>query len=166
LETYKHFLVVDAKSYGGILAVVSQSSWVGEENVIEISPTAAGGILILQSDEALQLERLKMQLDGEIATSALVKSIRAEVVSAYLGQSQERSENSLVVQEFTSLADGFVAAQRAVEAGARIIDFRCLRSAVHRTILILDSQGRLAEDRGFCSTIANPSAVIKSFFNL
>lgn len=161
--------VFETKNVGVCFQYLNQISIERSDLVLEISPTPLGGILILQSNDVMEIEQhylaFKKQYSAQILNSTLIKNINPSLVLAYLSQSQVQIQNQIIIIETTSLSEGFLKAQVAIEEGAEAIDFRCLRSSIHKTIVYLATKENKKINTIESGTIINAvDTHLKSYF--
>lgn len=134
--------------------------------VFEVSPTAAGGILILVSENANELSVFSEQETKLQQTSLInycyIENINAEILPAYLSQVKPNEISTLSFFETNSLSDCFVFAQKVALEGAKFIDFRVLRSVQNRCVLVYESKNA----DPLAITIKTPSETVKSYFQI
>ena len=96
-------------------------------SIFELSPTPAGGILILGSENATSLEIFYSEQCKKYSTTILhscfIQNLKNEIIPAYLSQNTPTAISNLGFFESTSLCDGLLAAQRILNENCQLIDF-------------------------------------------
>lgn len=135
-------------------------------HVFEVSPTPAGGILILtaSSNEKLAPFYLsqKLALSKTLIASCSISDLNEKVLTAYLSQNPIPNIAHLNFYESDSLCEAIEYSQSIVSAGAEIVDFRIIRSTHNRAILIYS--GDLLDQKSV--HLKKPSLLVKSYFEV
>jgi hypothetical protein len=132
--------------------------------VFEVSPTPAGGVLILVSNVAVKLSTFysteKLAATATLFDSCLIQNVSPQIIEAYLSQNRTTPIKNLNFFETNSLSQSFLYAQKIIEANGEIIDFRVIRSTHNRSILIYG--GNKIDEQSVC--IDGPTDVVKDYF--
>lgn len=135
-------------------------------SVFELSPTPAGGILILGSENATSLEifysEQRKKYSTTILYSCFIQNLKNEIIPAYLSQNTPTAISNLGFFESTSLCDGLLAAQRILNENCQLIDFRVIRSILNKTILVFN----YTSEQSDLIKIQNPSRQTISYFEI
>lgn len=145
--------------------------------VFEMSPTPSGAILILAASDRSHAESFFKKITSEFKETLLFQTLvqleQAQVLEAYLSQNKTKCDSQIAIFEMESVSQGFHIASQLSQLGIQVLDFRVLRSASNRTIVIAtDSElkNKISQnvDLKKChpTIIDQPNSAVRSFFEL
>jgi hypothetical protein len=159
--------------YSSCFGVISEVSVDLNATIIEVSPTPSGGILILglnNSSDSAEKFNIFYQSQLTLSKSSLINSCLIlnpdpQILKTYLSQNSVPEINNLSFYETNSICDGFVTANELTNLGARLIDFRILRSAHNRSILVFTNDDQPIHSKNTV-VINKPNDLVKSYFQV
>lgn len=169
---YKHLLAFDLASYGAALAIINQFVDDSAVKVFEISPSGSSATLILLSSDAMSLQVIKAQgesvFKSQVLASALVENIHADLFPAYLSQNKTQLKNNLMVLEGNYVSLALAAANKLLNSGETLVDFRIIRTFPKNVMLTFtNSKTQIFESKDFKKTlIDNIQPVLKSYYEI
>lgn len=173
MDLFKHLIAFDLSSYGAGFALVNR--FADGENVrsFELSPCGSGAQLILLGKESLPLQFIEKEahanFGSQILDCQIVENMNPQLLPAYLAQNKVKIQSALLILEGSSVSRALCLAQKFLNAGADVIDFRVLRTFPKNVVLTVTGPANTllsgAGDENFKQTyIENPEPSVRSFF--
>lgn len=166
LSPFKSLIAFEFSKYSSCFEVMNQIEDSFGFHVFEVSPTPAGGILILTASSNEKIVSFySTQKEAQSKTlidSCYIQELDEKVLTAYLSQNPIPKINNLNFYESNSLCEAMEYGQNIVSAGAEIIDFRIIRSTHNRAIIAYS--GNMLDHKSV--QIDMPSVLVKSYFEI